>query len=49
MSRAPLSHEHDGAPEIPERNPDLGRAVMWGTVILMALATWAAIFWAVLA
>jgi hypothetical protein len=31
-----------------QRNPDLGRALMWGTVILMSVATWLAIVWAVL-
>lgn len=46
----------DTGPTIPERfrvyadqrNPDLGRALMWGTVILMSVAPWLAIVWAVL-
>ena len=45
----------DEAPSEPERfrvyadqrNPDLGRALMWGTVILMSLATWAVIGWVI--
>jgi hypothetical protein len=48
MTRAPLCLEYDGAPTLPERNPDLGRAHMWGTVILMSIATWGAILWVVL-
>lgn len=57
---APLSFVPDlpdEAPSEPERfqvyadqrNPDLVSAAMWGTVLLMGLATWGVIAWAVLA